>query len=138
MQLYAVGANGDGSAATPLLSPAAVTDASGNFNITGAYACPAGNPLAYMVATGGDPGVGTSNPELSLMAALGACGSLSASTYIVINELTTVGAVYPLAAFMGSASAIGSGTGDAGAPASAFTLAPAPAIAALTETAVGR
>ena len=123
VQLYAVGANGDGSPATPLLSPAAVTDANGNFNISGAYACPAGNPLVYMVATGGNPGVGTSNPELSLMAALGACGSLGASTFIVVNELTTVGAVYPLAAFMASASAIGSGASDAAALASAFTLA---------------
>jgi hypothetical protein len=123
IQLYAVGTTGDGSAATPLLSPAPVTDANGNFNITGAYTCPAANPLVYIVATGGNPGLPSNNPQISLMAALGPCASLSASTYIVINELTTVGAVYPLAAFMTSPSAIGSGTTDAPALASSFTLA---------------
>jgi len=123
LQLYAVGAGGDGSAATPLLSPEAVTDANGNFTISGMYTCPNGNPLVYMVATGGNPGAAASNASLALMAALGPCNSLSASTFITINELTTVGAVYPLAAFMTSAGAIGSGTGDAAALASAFTLA---------------
>ncbi|MGD0798684.1 MAG: choice-of-anchor D domain-containing protein [Acidobacteriaceae bacterium] len=82
-----------------------MTDANGNFNITGAYTCPMANPLVYMVATGGNPGLS------------------AASTFIVINELTTVGAVYPLAAFMSSPSAVGSGTGDAAALASAFALA---------------
>jgi trimeric autotransporter adhesin len=123
IQLYAVGTGGDGSAATPLLSPAAVTDSNGNFNITGTYTCPAGNPLAYIVATGGDPSPSTNNPNLALMAALGPCNNLSASTYIVINELTTVAAVYPLAPFISSPSAIGSGTSDAASLASAFTLA---------------
>jgi len=123
IQLYAVGTNGDGSAATPLLSPVPVTDANGNFNITGSYTCPAGNPLVYIVAAGGNPGLSSTNPDISLMAALGPCNSLTASTYIVINELTTVGAVYPLAAFMSSPSAIGSGNSDAPALASAFILA---------------
>ena len=123
LQLYAVGTGGDGSAANPLLSPAAMTDANGNFTISGTYTCPGGNPLVYMVATGGNPGAASSNSNLALMAALGPCNNLSASTYITINELTTVGAVYPLAAFMTSAGAIGSGAGDAAALASAFTLA---------------
>ena len=57
------------------------------------------------------------------MAALGPCNNLSVSTYITINELTTVGAVYPLAAFMTSVGAVGSGSGDAAALVSAFTLA---------------
>jgi hypothetical protein len=123
VQLYAVGANGDGSPALPLLPSPATTDANGNFNIFGAYTCPAGNPLVYLVATGGSPSPGTVNPNLSLIAALGPCSGITASTPIVINELTTVAAVYSLAPFISSPAAIGSGASDAAALASAFTQA---------------
>ena len=57
------------------------------------------------------------------MAALGPCGNLSASTFIFIDELTTVGAVYPLAPYMTSPTAVGAAPADAAALANAFTLA---------------
>jgi hypothetical protein len=125
IQLYTVGTAGDGSAATALLSPAAVSDANGGFNISGKYTCPSASSLVYIVASGGNPGLppGTNNAALSLMAALGPCGNLSPSTFIFIDELTTVAAVYALAPYMTSPSAIGSASGDATALASAFTLA---------------
>jgi trimeric autotransporter adhesin len=125
IQLYAVGTAGDGSAAMPLLSPAATTDANGGFNITGGYTCPSPSALVYIVATGGNPGLGAGggNANLAMMAALGPCGNLTALTFIFIDELTTVGAVYPLAGFMSSASGIGSASGDAAALAAAFTVA---------------
>jgi hypothetical protein len=125
IQLYAAGATGDGSAATPLLSPAPVTDANGTFNISGTYTCPSASSLVYIVASGGNPGLpaGTNNAALSMMAALGPCGNLSPSTLIFIDELTTVAAVYALAPYMTSPSAIGSASGDATALAAAFTLA---------------
>jgi hypothetical protein len=125
LQLYAVGTTGDGSAATALLTHAVTSDASGNFDITGTYTCPSPSALVYVTATGGNPGLspGTNNAALALMAALGPCGNLGASTFISINELTTVAAVWSLAPFMSSYSSIGSGTGDASALASAFTLA---------------
>ena len=125
IQLYAVGATGDGSASTPLLSPAPVTDANGTFNISGTYTCPSPSSLVYIVSSGGNPGLspGTNNAALSLMAALGPCGNLSPSTFIFINELTTVAAVYALAPYMTSPSAIGSASGDAAGLAGAFTLA---------------
>jgi trimeric autotransporter adhesin len=124
IQLYALGTAGDGSASTPLLSPAPVSDANGGFNISGTYNCPSSSSLVYIVATGGNPGLapGSNNAALSLMAALGPCGNLSPSTFIFINELTTVAAVYALAPYMTSPSAIGSAAGDA-ALAGAFTLA---------------
>jgi hypothetical protein len=120
-----VGTTGDGSASTPLLSPAPITDANGTFNISGTYTCPSPSALVYIVASGGNPGLapGTSNAGLSLMAALGPCGNLSPSTFILINEVTTVAAVYALAHYMTSPSAIGSAAGDAAALAAAFTLA---------------
>jgi hypothetical protein len=134
IQLYAVGTSGDASAATPLLTPAVLTDGNGDFTITGDYTCPSASALVYMVATGGNPGLGgnLTNPQLSLMAALGTCGTLTPSTFVTINELTTVAAVYSLAPFMTSASTIGSGAGDAPALAAAFAQA-----AVLVNTSTG-
>jgi hypothetical protein len=122
IQLYAVGTTGDGSAATPLLSPAVTSTASGNFTLT-PYACPSASALTYLVGTGGDPGLGYNNPQIALMAALGPCGNLTSSTFISVNELTTVAAVYSLAPFMTSYSTVGSGASDTAAIATAFTTA---------------
>jgi trimeric autotransporter adhesin len=134
IQLYAVGTAAEGSASTPLLSPAPVTDANGGFNITGTYTCPSSSALVYIVATGGNPGLpaGANNTTISLMAALGPCGNLSASTYIFMNELTTIATVYPLAPYMTSPSAIGAPSGEADALANAFANA-----AQLVNTATG-
>jgi hypothetical protein len=125
IQLYAVGTTGDGSASTPLLSHPPITDANGGFNISGTFTCPSSTSLVYIVANGGNPGLttGTNNAAISLMAALGPCSTLTASTYIFINELTTLAAVYPLAPYMASSSAVGSSSTDAAALANAFTLA---------------
>ena len=124
IQLYAVGTTGDGSAATPLLTNTVTTDANGGFRFGGEYTCPSPTALVYIVATGGNPGLspGSNNASLSMMAALGACNTL-ASTFININELTTVGAVAALAPFMVSPSNIGSSISDAPALADAFALA---------------
>jgi hypothetical protein len=132
IQLYAVGTAGDGSAATPLLTQAVTSDANGEFTLSG-YTCPTPSTLVYLTATGGNPGLpnGLTNPQLALMAALGACGTLGPTTTINVNELTTVAAVWPLAPFMSSYSAIGSGSSDATALASAFATA---AILANTST----
>lgn len=124
LQLYAVGTTGDGSVATPLLTQTVTSDANGNFTITGAYTCPSASTLVYVTATDGNPGLGpgTNNAALALMAALGPCGNLGPSTFISMNELTTVAAVWALAPFMSSYSSIGSGTADATVLAGAFTL----------------
>ena len=106
VQLYAVSSTGYGSEATALLSPAITTDNDGNFVISVAeYTCPSNSTLTYLVATGGDPGVGTDNPAIALMTALGACGSLSSIGSVEINEVTTVASVWALAPFIGSGSA---------------------------------
>ena len=125
IQLYAVSTTGDGSAATPLLNPAPQSDSFGNFNITGTYTCPSASSLVYILAIGGNPGlaVGTDNSAISLMAALGPCGNLSSTTFININEITTVAAINPLAPFTTSPYAIGSSATDSGSLAQAFILA---------------
>jgi hypothetical protein len=125
IQLYAVGTSGDGSAATPLLTQVVTSDANGNFSLRGLYTCPTPGSLVYVVATGGNPGLpsGTDNPSIGLMTALGTCSSLTSSTFININELTTVGAVTALAPFMDSADAIGSSSATAPLLVAAFTYA---------------
>ena len=124
IQLYQVGTAGDGSSAAPLGS-STTTNPSGGFTITGGYTCPGSNPLVYLLATGGNPGLtsGTNNTAINLIAALGSCGSLSSSTFINLNEVTTVAAVAALSPYMTSPTGIGSGTSDASGLAAAFTLA---------------
>jgi trimeric autotransporter adhesin len=122
IQLYTVGTTADGSAATPLLTSTVTSDATGSFTITGLYSCTNATQV-YIVATGGNPGLSTTNPNIALMAALGPCSSLTPSTFININELTTVAAVAALAPYMTSATAIGSSSSDAPSLANAFTLA---------------
>ncbi len=101
IQLYAAGTTGYGTAATPLLTNAVHSNATGGFSITSDYTCPA-NAQVYLTATGGNPGLApsTNNAALAMMTALGPCSSLSASTFINVNELTTVASVWSLARFL--------------------------------------
>lgn len=122
IQLYTVGTTADGSPATPLLTQTVTSDATGSFTITNLYSCTNATQV-YLVATGGNPGLSTNNPNIALMAALGPCSALTASTFINIDELTTVAAVSALAPYMTSVSAIGSSSSDASSLAAAFTLA---------------
>ena len=105
IQMWAVNTNG--SAASPILNSGVTltTDANGGFVLTGQYTCPSASSQVYVTATGGNPGLsaGTNNAALSLMAAVGSCGALTPSTFININELTTVAAVWALNQFMGVA-----------------------------------
>jgi len=93
--------------------------------MTNLYTCPTSSTLVYLVATGGNPGLGgtTNNTALAMMAALGQCGTLSGSTFIQLNEVTTVAAVAALAPYMTAPANVGSGASDVSALASAFQLA---------------
>jgi hypothetical protein len=143
IQLWEVGTSGYGLGATALIGATVTTSdgtgtmdsnanagnanntlSAGSFTITGDYTCPTSSTLVYITATGGNPGLGgtVNNTALVLMAALGQCGSLSSSTVLSINEVTTVGSAYALAQFMGTGGGIGSpsDSGSLGAIASAF------------------
>ena len=79
------------------------TDINGNFTITGDYACPSNNAPVYLYAVGGNPGLlplATDNTAITLMAVLGPCSTLNASSQIDINEVTTVAAITALQQFM--------------------------------------
>jgi len=105
IQLYAVNTTTAKGASTALISSTVLSDASGNWSITGDYTCPTGAQV-YIAATGGNPGAGA-NSGIALIAGLGPCASLTPSTYIFINELTTVATVYALAPFMADVAHVG-------------------------------
>ncbi len=108
IQLYATGSTGYGTGAKALLSPAVTTDSNGDFSVTSSeYTCPSSTAQTYLVATGGDPGLGSNNPSIALMAPLGECSQLSSISYVVVNEITTVASVWALAPFLGSDAQVG-------------------------------
>jgi hypothetical protein len=130
--LYAAGAAGYGSAATSLLTASAgnqdgsgnwyvKSDANGNWVISDDWSCPSSPSPSYLyiLALGGNPGGSTANPNLALLAALGPCSGVNSSTYVVVDEVTTVAATWALSPFMTGATNLGSsatnqmGLGDA-------------------------
>jgi hypothetical protein len=114
VQLYAAGTTGIGSAALPLLNHPVDSDNQGNFSIPATYDCPSASSQLYLVARGGNPGLaaGADNPAIALTAMIGSCGSLNASSPIAVNEVTTIGSVWPLAAYIKSTTELGYAAGD--------------------------
>ena len=110
IQLYVAGKAGNGSASSALLNTTVTSGQDGGFSITGDYSCPSSTAQVYLVATGGNPGLGPggNNPALAMMAPLGSCGNLTPTQYIWINEVTTVAAAYTLAPFDADIAHIGS------------------------------
>ncbi len=99
--LYATGGTGYGSFPSALASPT-TTAADGTFTISGASTC--NDPeQVYIVASGGNPGLSTppaiNNTGLTLVAALGNCSSVTPTTHVIINEVTTIAAAYALSGF---------------------------------------
>jgi hypothetical protein len=94
--LYAAGTSGYASAAIQVAS--ASSDKNGSFTIPAGYTCPLSSSQMYLVASGGQPGVNTANPDLALMTALGSCNSLG-SAPVVVNEVTTVASAFATAPF---------------------------------------
>ena len=125
IQLYAANMTADLGASTPLLTSTVTTASDGSFSIASAYTCPTTNPPVYLVSTGGNPGLGGSvnNTDIVLMASLGLCSTLKSSTYVVINEFSTVGMTYLLGPFMQDATHIGASATNFGGMVSFFTSA---------------
>ncbi|MES2394105.1 MAG: NHL repeat-containing protein [Acidobacteriota bacterium] len=127
IQLWAVGNTGAASASTQLVQSSVYTDNTGGFDITGQWNCSdtatyGSDPLLYITATGGNPGLGPggSNPALGMLVALGPCSTVTANTRISINELTTVASVYSLAPFMTDAAHVGAAASKMSGLKSAF------------------
>jgi len=96
ISLIAPGTGGYGSAGTVIVSTSTAGD--GTFTLPRPYSCPANSGLVYILAKGGNAG-GGSNSAIALSAVLGPCSGLTASTYVNIDEVTTVAAAYVLAPF---------------------------------------
>jgi hypothetical protein len=119
--LYAAGTTGIGSASRSMLTSPVTTNQNGEFDITGLYSCNPGDQV-YLVGTGGNSGAGA-NSAIALMAALGPCATLlanQATTFINVNEVTTVGSVFALAPFMTGIQNVGADAAHANALAAAF------------------
>ena len=123
IQLYAASTTANADPATPLLIIPAHTSPSGSFSITGTYTCPDPSSLVYLVATGGNPGLaaGSTNPAIALMTALGPCNALTSTTFIAVDEVTTVATVAALTPYMNSYAALGTSSFNLQQLASAFT-----------------
>lgn len=130
LHMYAAGTSGYGMGAQDLMSQQVLTGPGGNFTLTGMYTCTPGQML-YLVAEGGDPGAGT-NAHAVLMTALGDCATLTASTFIIVNEVTTVAAAYALSPFATSYAGIGTSPTNVAGLQRAFASA-----AKLTDSSVG-
>ena len=122
VQLYAPGIAGNGSASAALLTNAVTTGANGIFTIPSGYSCPSTATPVYLLSKGGQPG-SASNPSLWLMTALGPCGSISTGTSIVLNEVTTIAAVWALAPFMSAGGNVGASCTNTGGLTDAFVTA---------------
>ena len=100
IQLWAAGTSTGAAPAPTALSTPTVSGPDGTFDITALYGCPDPTTQVYLTGEGGDAGGGGYNSNISLVSALGNCASLSASTYIELNEETTVIAVNVLGQYM--------------------------------------
>jgi len=84
--------------------------AAGGFSISSDYTCTP-NTQVYIYALGGNPGAGTNN-SAGLLAVLGNCPSagnfLTATPYVVVNEVSTVAAAFALAGFATDATHVSS------------------------------
>ncbi len=94
LTLYSAGQPASG---TPTVLGSTTSDGQGNFTFSG-FSCSSvpDTALLYLVVAGGNAGGGV-NSAIKLMAALGPCASVP--NFVVVNELTTVAAVYALNAF---------------------------------------
>jgi hypothetical protein len=98
--LFVAGSTGYGSSGgANLLTTTVTTAADGSFSFPHTYTCPSPSSLLYLTASGGNPGLGANNSAIMLVAPLGACGSLTDSTFINVNEVTTAAAAIALGQF---------------------------------------
>lgn len=102
--IFLAGSGGYGANGSQLVST--TTGADGTFSFDpSSFTCPNPDVPVYAVASQGAPGgVGSNNPSLKLSAALGTCGAL-ATTFLNINEVTTVASVWALSQFLDSTGA---------------------------------
>ena len=131
VRLYAAGTTGYGSAGTLYASTTSGADSTFSFTKNAAlngptsggstpvYGCPTtSNPQMYIIARGGNTqGAGNgSNSAAVFIVALGTCSSISASTIVNLNEITTVATMAALQQYFAPANAAASNLNQFGYP----------------------
>lgn len=107
VQFYAAGVTGARSASTALLARPVTTDATGTATLT-TYNCPSSTSLVYLLATGGTVGSAVAaNGNTLLMSAVGPCSGIASGAKFVVNEATSVAAVYGLQQFYTAGGSLG-------------------------------
>ncbi len=106
VQLYAAGAAGARTGAAALLAKGVTTDATGTAALSG-YTCPTAATPVYLLASGGAVGAAGANGNSLLMTAVGPCGGIASGTSYVVNEITSVAAVYALQQFYAAGGVVG-------------------------------
>jgi len=102
--LYATHTIGAGTTTSSLLPSPATTDSNGTFSLDpSSYACASPADQVFFVSARGDSGSGSINNAITLIDPFGNCGDLTPSTFVIINEATTVAAAYALAPLFGNA-----------------------------------
>jgi len=116
VQLYDAGSSGNGSRPNTRLGSALTTDVNGNFTVPSSFSCVSSSTALFLLAKGGKvSSTGTINSALWLAAPLPPCGSITNSTTVTVNELSTVATAEALAQFYTSSGNIGaSATNTAG------------------------
>ena len=109
VQMFVMADAGSGAASQAVLASPVQTANDGSFTLTGTLTCPLLSSQTYLIASGGRSvsSVGQENKAAVLMTYTGACEDVLAQHTVQINELTTVGSIWPLVSFISSASAIG-------------------------------
>ena len=122
--LYGVNALGYGKV-SPVLAGPVVADAQGTFTINAPVTCPAADTLVYLIAQGGNPGLsaGAQNPSAMLMATPGLCSTLSPTQPVIMNELSTIMSIWPIAPYMSTYKSIGYSANGSATFAAAYTQA---------------
>ena len=134
--LMAASTSGYGSNSTSLIKAAGaagtddtgsymLTDSGGSFNIAGDYTCTSNQEL-YVLSLGGNPGLGGSvdATQIALLAPVGLCSAITSSTFVQLNEVSTIAMAYALAGFSSSPTQIATSTSSQGATnlANAFAM----------------
>ncbi len=108
VQVFTAGAAGVGTGGTALEGTALVTDASGTFSVAAGYACASSSTQVYVTARGGKVGAAASaNAALAEMTVMGPCGGIASGATVVVDEATTVAAVWALDQFLAADGTVG-------------------------------
>ncbi len=117
--LYAVGTTGYGGSAVSVLKSGSGTTKDGNgnyyvttgpngsFAVTEDYTCPSATAQVYLYSVGGSAGSGT-NSAAGLLAGLGTCSDLTSSTFVYMDEVSTIATAYAMAGYATDATHVSS------------------------------